>query len=364
MVSTPAPADLPPPDPASRVEAPTPTATPGRLARLRARVESAKVKGREVEDQLEAARPRHPTLDVAFATIERDASTAGSVLAAAVAFRLFLFVVPYVFVFVYGFGLAASATDTNPQQVAEDAGIAGLLASTINTAAAESLVTRIAVFIAASIALVSTARSFLKVLAAVHALAWQLPPKRTRRLTRAAFLFIAIVTGCLAVIQLVAWLRDESYIAGVTASLLFIVVPTVLWLVLSMRFFVHAPTAGRRDLLPGAVLVGVGLQILHLVTVYWIARVLAAKSEMYGAIGAALAILFWAYLVGRLFAASALLNAAAWNRRHSLRAPLPALLPLPLPRPLAPPRPVAATDLPESGRNGSASRPVASVSNR
>jgi hypothetical protein len=51
-----------------------------------------------------------------------------------------------------------------------------------------------------------------------------------------------------------------------------------------------------------AVFVGVGVQLLHFATVYWITDLLASKSETYGAIGAALAILFWAHLLGRVLA--------------------------------------------------------------
>ena len=248
-------------------------------------------------------------------------------MAAAVAFRLFLFMVPYVFVLVYGFGLASSASSADPRDLAQRAGIAGLLASSIQVADDQSLFTRIVVFIGALYALLSTAKSFLKVLAAVHALAWQLPPKRMRKLTKPALLFVLIVTGGLVLIRLILWLRDQSFIAGFTAEILFIAVPTLLWLVISMRFFVHAPGAGWRDLLPGAVFVGVGIQVLHLITVYWITHLLTSKSETYGAIGATLAILFWAYLLGRVVAASAVVNAAAWHQRHRIPFRLPATAP-------------------------------------
>ena len=103
--------------------------------------------------------------------------------------------------------------------------------------------------------------------------------------------------------------------------MLFIAVPASLWLVLSLRFFAHAPGASWRDLLPGAVLVGIGIQVVHLVTIYWITYLLESKSETYGAIGVALAILFWAYLLGRVFAAAAVLNAAAWQQRHTVTSP-------------------------------------------
>jgi uncharacterized BrkB/YihY/UPF0761 family membrane protein len=239
------------------------------------------------------------------------------VLAAAVAFRVFLFIVPYVFVVVYGFGLTASATGSDPQELARQAGIVGLLASTITAAATQSVWTRVIVLCTALYALFSGSRSFLKVLAVTHALAWQVPPPRIRRLAKPALIFILIVTAALIVFQLILWLRDLSFIAGLFAEVLFIAIPTSLWLVLSLRFFAHAPGAGWRDLLPGAVLVGVGVQVLHFVTVYWIAHLLESKSRTYGAIGAALAILFWAYLLGRVLAASAVLNAGAWQQRHT-----------------------------------------------
>jgi uncharacterized BrkB/YihY/UPF0761 family membrane protein len=295
---------------------------------MRARVERYKAKGEEYRDQLEEARPRHRTIDVAFVTIERDTTTAGSVLAAALAFRIFLFMVPYVFVLVYGFGLASSATNSDPRDLAAKAGVVGLMASAIQVADEQSLFTRITVFCVALYALFSTSKKFLRVIAAVHALAWQIPPRRIRKLTKPALIFIAIITAGLALIQLILWLRDRSFIAGFGAEILFISVPAALWLVLSQRFFVHAPGAGWRDLLPGAILVGVGVQVLHFVTVYWITHLVASKSETYGAIGVALALLFWAYLLGRVLAASAVLNASAWQQKHRS---------LPLPPPSPPP---------------------------
>ena len=267
--------------------------------------------------QLEDARPRHRAIDVFFVSIQRDATAAGPVLAAAVAFRIFLFVVPYVFVVVYGFGLTASAVGSDPQDLARQAGIVGLLASTITVAAEQSMWTRIVIFGTTLYALVSGSRSFLKVLAVTHALAWQVPPQRPRRLGKPAAIFILIVTGALIVLQLILWLRDQSLIAGLLAEVLFIAVPMSVWLALSVRFLAHAPGASWRDLLPGAVLVGVGVQVLHFVTVYWIAHLFESKSEAYGAIGAAVAILLWAYLLGRIFAASAVLNAGAWHQRHA-----------------------------------------------
>ena len=59
----------------------------------------------------------------------------------------------------------------------------------------------------------------------------------------------------------------------------------------------------------------IGVLGLHLVTVYWIAHEVESKTDTYGAIGAALAILLWSYLLGRLITLSAVVNASQWQRR-------------------------------------------------
>ena len=315
MIDPPAP-EVPPSDPAPVDGRPSAPASSS-IAKLRVRGAAARARAELLRQQLEDARPHYRSIDVLFVSINRDAAAGGSVLAAAVAFRIFLFVVPYGFVLVYGFGLTSSAIGSDPQELAREAGIVGLLASTITATADQSVSTRIVIFFTALYAVVSTSRSLLKVLAVTHALAWQMAPRRTRRLVKPALIFILIVTSALIALQLILWLRDRSFIAGLVAQLMFIAVPASLWLALSLRFFAHAPGASWRDLLPGAVLVGIGVQVVHLVTIYGITYLLESKSETYGAIGAALAILFWAYLLGRVFAAAAVLNAAAWQQRHT-----------------------------------------------
>ena len=64
-------------------------------------------------------------------------------------------------------------------------------------------------------------------------------------------------------------------------------------------------------------LVGVGILLLHVVTVYYVARKVGSASQLYGPLGAAVAILGWTYLVGRLTVASAVLNVSL----HAKQAP-------------------------------------------
>jgi membrane protein len=83
----------------------------------------------------------------------------------------------------------------------------------------------------------------------------------------------------------------------------------------------HLPRADVpwTKLIPGAILVAVGVEVLQIVTVVWFTRYIENKSETYGAIGAALAILLWAYFLGRIVVSGAMLNAALYEQEHGGR---------------------------------------------
>jgi membrane protein len=72
---------------------------------------------------------------------------------------------------------------------------------------------------------------------------------------------------------------------------------------------------GWRDQLPGAVLVALGTQLIHLAVVLYLAPKIGRSSELYGTLGAATVLLLWLYLVARLIVAAAFLNAALWEYR-------------------------------------------------
>jgi uncharacterized BrkB/YihY/UPF0761 family membrane protein len=255
-------------------------------------------------------------VDVTLSAVERDVSVGGGILAGAVAFRIFLFMVPFVFVLVAGFGLAADAADRPARDLAEDAGAAGLIASSIDSVAQESLGTRLAVFLVGGLASVLAARTFLKVLVAAHVRVWGVPPARVRRQVRATVGVVLTVVLGLAMVQALSYLRDRSPAAGIMGTALFIAVPAGVWLLASLTIFPSAEGAGWRDLVAGALFVGVGIQALHLFTVVWIVRSLEHKTEAYGAVGTSLALLLWAYVLGRILTGAAVLNATLWSRHH------------------------------------------------
>jgi uncharacterized BrkB/YihY/UPF0761 family membrane protein len=83
----------------------------------------------------------------------------------------------------------------------------------------------------------------------------------------------------------------------------------------------HARDVSVTDLLPGALLFGLIVWAMHLLTVFYFARKISHASDTYGALGSAIGILLALYLLGRAMSASAVLNATLWERKQREDAP-------------------------------------------
>jgi uncharacterized BrkB/YihY/UPF0761 family membrane protein len=284
----------------------------GRVARLKAGKDRLTTRAIDTRQQLNAKRGQSEAIDTVFSVIERDTVTGGPVLAGAVAFRVFLFMVPYVFVLVAGLGVASDAAGDSPSELARKAGIGGLAAQSITDVGNLSFWSRTGALLIGGFALLIAARTVVKVLFIIHSLIWGIPVQKPKSTTRAAAVFVGIVTVGLAFATFVGWLRDRSFIGGLVGMVLFVLVPTGAWLVVSW-FLPRASGTTWSSLLPGAVLFGVGTAFLHVFTVYWIAHQISTKSDRYGALGTALALLLWAFIFGRVIVAAATLNAARWR---------------------------------------------------
>jgi membrane protein len=226
---------------------------------------------------------------------------------------VFLFMIPYVFLVVVVFGLGASVGSEDPGTLARHNGIGGLAGKAFDSIGDLSTGQRVFSFFVASFALLLATRALLKVLRIVHALVWNTRAGKSPSMARAAGILVGVVTFALAVIGLIGTLRDESFLLGLLATLFFLALPCAIWVLVSWHM-PHAPDLPWTALLPGAVFFGIGLEVLHLVTVYWISNQLEHKTETYGAIGFALALLLWAYLLGRLITSSAVINETLWTK--------------------------------------------------
>jgi len=109
--------------------------------------------------------------------------------------------------------------------------------------------------------------------------------------------------------------RAESEGPGFFAVMFFIVIVAALWLFVAY----HLPRAEGTtwiDVVPGAVAVAVGGQIVHLITVYYVSRKVAGASSTYGALGAAAGLLLSLFFLARVVVLGTVLNVEMWARKQ------------------------------------------------
>jgi membrane protein len=276
----------------------------GRLARW---IQRARV----LRGHIEAARSEHATVDLGFELVERDASIGGGLLAGALAYRLFVLLLPTALLFVTGLGIAAATVDEKPAEIAKNAGLTGLIAKEVASAASgkhRGLVFLVTLPIAAY-ATVTLYRAVAK----VHAIAWVGSGRGVKISPRGVVVFAAALLSQLVAVELVSWIRRGDQFGGVVALLVYIVFIGGAWLAIS----IHLPRREARwyELLPGAALFGVGLFFVNVFNIYITTRIVENRANTYGALGIAAALLFSLVLVGRLMVVSPELNAALYERR-------------------------------------------------
>jgi uncharacterized BrkB/YihY/UPF0761 family membrane protein len=265
-----------------------------------------------VEGALASRRERSTLIGAGFDIAELDVHVGGGILAGAVAFRLFLFLVPFVYILFTAVGLASTAANQDPATLAKTLGITGVLTSAVVNSEDISALSQFILVLGAMVALIWTANSLAKTLYVVHWLIWGVP-----RLKPTGFRSIGTTIGLAVVLTVLAVatnvLRTDLGVLGsLLVALLVMAVSFLAWWWVSWRL-PHGPVRAQQ-LIPGAVLVALGTEVLHLLTTYWIGHVVARKSHTYGAIGIALAVLFWVYVLGRVIVASAGVNAALGRR--------------------------------------------------
>lgn len=92
-----------------------------------------------------------------------------------------------------------------------------------------------------------------------------------------------------------------------------------LWLFVSLG---RVPV-GWRARLPGAVLCGIGFEILKIVGTVYVPRLVSNSSALYGSLGVVVAALLWLAFFGRLVVYGSLLNVMRWEQDHgTVRIPI------------------------------------------
>lgn len=281
----------------------------GRIAR--ARRSAAELQERALRE-FDRARERNASVRLAVQAFESDRKRAGGLLAGGLAYRIFLWQIPLALFLVSALGLATELSGADPADLARKTGMTAALAGAISQAVAASHSARWWLLILGAFLTVWAGRGVYSGVRLISELAWDARAPRASSLKGS----LAVTGFGLLAVALQAFLPKVSETLGVPALMRF-----VLGLVLasSLAFFVlrllpraHAPWT---SIVPGAVLVGVGMRLLGLAASTYFAYRLDHSSDLYGALGLAVVMMLFLFLVARLFVAAQFLNATLHRRR-------------------------------------------------
>lgn len=267
--------------------------------------------------------PFAPIAEVGWRTLRRDASIGGSVLGAALAYRIFIWLLPFTLIAVLSLALIAGRTHGDVAQVVQDAGLTGFMARSVADAAnGTSGWAIVSLLVATFVVLLYQTSALLRAIRAVTALAWGMSVTRVPHAARSGLLFLVWTIGFLVVSGSATPIRHAlGFPLDLIASLVVYGagVP-LLWLVLSWFLLPH--DADRwSELVPGALLVGLGVAAIGLFNALVLFPWLSGREETYGVLGVAAGLLFGFFLVGRTMELAASLNATLAEERRRRVAP-------------------------------------------
>lgn len=276
----------------------------------------ARAEGTRASAWVTGARSTHPSVDVGFRLAYRDKRVAAGVLAGGIAYRLFFW---YLSLSLLVNGTLGFADGHRVEQALLDAGLTPVAASTLADLSQQSQQARWWLVVVGGWLLLWTGYLGAKALVLVHAAVWDVPATPVRRRLWASLGFTGAALGFVGSMVLVQWVRANSHVFGVLVAVASAAVPLLLWLAVSSRLPHRG--SGWRVLLPGALVVALGVHAFYLFTLWFLGPKLDSATSTYGLLGIVATLLFWLYLVGRLVIGGATLNAAIVDRRDDAAAP-------------------------------------------
>ncbi len=261
--------------------------------------------------------PLEPYAEIGWRAFRRDSAIGGSVLGAALAYRIFIWLLPFALVLVLGLALLAGHSGEDISEVVRNAGLTGFIASSVADATESTSGWALATALVAALAvLLYQTSALLRTVRAVTALAWGLPVARVPSPARSGLLFLVWLVGFVAIAGSAAPVRRavDFPLDGLIDLVLYGAVVPALWLLLSWFLLPHRTTHWR-ELVPGAFAVGLGVGVIGLVNTLILFPWLSEREETYGVLGVAAGLLFGFFLIGRALELAAALNATLHEDR-------------------------------------------------
>jgi uncharacterized BrkB/YihY/UPF0761 family membrane protein len=252
---------------------------------------------------------RHVAVAVPLRAVERNRRVASSVLAGGFAYRIFLWLLPFGLVVGGALGLS-NAKST--EDAVDNGGLPGAVTNAVGDAARSANSNSWWLLGVGVPLLLWAGFTGAKAITLIHSLVWDEPPPRPKPL-QSSLAFTATVCAFMATIALTWWVREDW--PGVLAPVLTFAPLAALWLLVSL----HLPhrDAPWKALIPGALLVAIGFQVLHEAIGHFLVPKLEKSTSLYGSLGATTTLLFFMYMTAVLVVSAPVLNSSLYDELRS-----------------------------------------------
>lgn len=284
----------------------------GRLGRLQGRALA-------MAERLTTLGPVGPVAEIGWRLFRRDQSIAGSVMASALAYRLFIWMLPLALLLVAALRPLTDATDADPADYAENAGLPSYVAESVGEATAGlTPLGLVAVLVSTSVVLLYETYVLLRALRAVSAFSWGVPVRSLRHPVPGTLTLLGLLVGLIAVGALTGRIADVA--GGLPLGWILAIVSLLSAPVLFVLMFVLVlPDGADRWTahLPGAALFYVMVAAIHLFNALILYPWVGHKEATYGVLGVAAGIMLSLFVTSRALVVATALNAVLQDDRRA-----------------------------------------------
>ena len=265
-----------------------------------------------MRQKLESLGQRWPWFGMTLKVLDRYGEVKGNNLAAGITLQAFLSIFPLLLVAISIVGFVSAGGFDVAARVASALGLRGDAAELISNAVVSAEDSRRAASLVGLAGLLWTGLGLVDSVQHGFNQIWQVRPRGMKdRLVGAAWLggaavILALGAGATALVGLLPrWLSPLAILLGLGLNF-------CLWIWTAK--IVPNRDVGWSTLVPGAVVGAIGLEALKAIGGFYVPRLIASSSALYGSIGVIFALLAWLYLFSRLAMYTAVLDVVLYEQ--------------------------------------------------